>query len=319
MNITLSYSGLSKMLFSPKLYYKHYILGEREESIDSWAVDGSIVDAYLTDQKIEDKFAIVPGVIPTESTKKLVYRIYKQRDGEHVSNDLSAYSEDILNILSEINLHQALKTDAQRLDKILTDDAKNYFKFLCESEGKIVIDTETLERNKARADMVKADAFAADRLQLGGSDFNFEVITQKMLKVDLKKYPGISLRGIPDRIVIDNKNKIVRIIDIKTSSKSLNDFYPDTYNFYNYGLQSAIYIVLVMGDPAMEEYRSYKLEFEFFLIDKYDDFCFFPVSTALMTHNHDELEKAIQIAKYHIENEDYNRPYKFRNGIFVLS
>jgi hypothetical protein len=82
MKVTLSYSGLNKMLFSPKLYYKHYILGEREESVDSWAVDGSIVDAYLTDQKIEDKFAIVPGVIPTESTKKLVYRIYKQRDEE---------------------------------------------------------------------------------------------------------------------------------------------------------------------------------------------------------------------------------------------
>jgi hypothetical protein len=319
MNVTLSYSGLNKMLFSPKLYYKHYILGQREESVDSWAVDGSIVDAYLTDQKIEDKFAIVPGVIPTESTKKLVYKIYKQRDEEHVSTDLSAYSEDILDILIEINLHQSLKTDAQRLEKILTDDAKNYFKFLCESEGKIVIDMETLERNKARADMVKADAVASDRLKLTGSDFNYEVITQKMLQVALKKYPGVTLRGIPDRIVIDNKNKVIRIIDIKTTSKSLNDFYPDTYNFYSYGLQSAIYVVLVMGDSSMQEYKGYKLEFEFFVIDKYDDFCFFPISSALMSHNHDELEKAIQIATYHIQNEDYNRPYKFRTGIFVLS
>ncbi len=130
MNVTLSYSGLNKLLFSPKLYYKHYILGEREESIDSWAIDGSIVDAYLTDQKIEDKFAIVPGTIPTESTKKLVYRIFKERDLEYVSTDLSSYQEDILNILKDINLHQALKTDAQRLEKILTDDAKNYFKLL---------------------------------------------------------------------------------------------------------------------------------------------------------------------------------------------
>ncbi len=119
MNVTLSYSGLNKLLFSPKLYYKHYILGEREESIDSWAIDGSIVDAYLTDQKIEDKFAIVPGTIPTESTKKLVYRIFKERDLEYVSTDLSSYQEDILNILKDINLHQALKTDAQRLDTSL--------------------------------------------------------------------------------------------------------------------------------------------------------------------------------------------------------
>jgi len=249
MNVTLSYSGLNKLLFSPKLYYKHYILGEREESIDSWAIDGSIVDAYLTDQKIEDKFAIVPGTIPTESTKKLVYRIFKERDLEYVSTDLSSYQEDILNILKDINLHQALKTDAQRLEKILTDDAKNYFKFLCESEGKMVIDQETLDRNKARADLVKQDSMASSRLYLNGSTFKVEVLTQKMLSVELKKYPGITLRGIPDRIIIDNENKTITVIDIKTTSKGLDDFYPNTYEFYNYGLQSAIYVVLALGDP----------------------------------------------------------------------
>lgn len=319
MNITLSYSGLNKLLFSPKLYYKHYILGEREESIDSWAVEGSIVDAYLTDQKIEDKFAIVPGTLPTESTKKLVYKIYKERESEHISNNLSDYHEDILKSLQDINLHQALKTDTQRLDKILTDDAKNYFKFLCDSEGKIVIDTETLEKGKAKADCVKQDAMASSRLHLNGSDFNNEVITQKMLSLQLKKYPGITLRGIPDRIIIDNKKKIITVIDIKTTSKGLNNFYPDTYEFYNYGLQSAIYVVLAHGDKFMEEYKNYSVNFEFFVIDKYDNFCFFPVSTALMSHNHSELDAALNKAMYHFNNSDFNRPYEYRSGIFVLS
>lgn len=319
MNVTLSYSGLNKLLFSPKLYYKHYILGEREESIDSWAIDGSIVDAYLTDQKIEDKFAIVPGTIPTESTKKLVYKIFKERDHEYVSTDLSSYQEDILNILKEINLHQALKTDAQRLEKILTDDAKNYFKFLCESEGKMVIDQETLDRNKARADLVKKDSVASSRLYLNGSTFKVEVLTQKMLSVELKKYPGITLRGIPDRVIIDNENKTITVIDIKTTSKGLDDFYSNTYGFYNYGLQSAIYVVLALGDPSMVDYRNYKVNFEFFVIDKYDDFCFFPISSALMSHNHSELELSLEKAVYHFKNNDFNRPYKYRSGIFVLS
>lgn len=319
MNVTLSYSGLNKLLFSPKLYYKHYILGEREESIDSWAVEGSIVDAYLTDQKIEDKFAIVPGILPTESTKKLVYKIYKERDSDNTSTNLSDYHISILENLKSINLHQALKTDEQRLIKILTDDALNYFKFLCESEGKIVIDSETLEKGKAKADCVKQDSMASARLHLNGSDFNTEVITQKMLSLKLKKYPGVTLRGIPDRIIIDNQKKIITVIDIKTTGKGLDKFYPDTYDFYRYGLQSAIYVVLAHGDESMKEFIGYKVNFEFFVIDKYDNFCFFPVSTALMSHNHSELDDALNKAMYHFNNSDFNRPYEYRSGIFVLS
>ena len=39
----LSYSGLNKLLFSPKLYYKHYVLQQREEKLESYLIDGKVI------------------------------------------------------------------------------------------------------------------------------------------------------------------------------------------------------------------------------------------------------------------------------------
>ena len=318
MSKKLSYSGLNKLLFSPKIYYRHYILGEKQDSIDSWAIEGSIVDAYLTDQKITDKFSVVPGNIPSESTKKLIYKIYKERNLENPSVDLLTYQEEILEGLREINLHQALKTDAQRLDKILTEDAKNYFKFLCESEGKIVTDVETLINGKFRADLVKDDSMSSARLCLAGSSFNKEVLTQQMFEHDLTNEYGFILRGIPDRIVIDHRNSTITIFDIKTTGKTLADFYPDTYEYLKYDLQSAIYSFLIKKNLVKDELKSYSVRFEFFVIDKYDQFCFFPVSHASMEHNMNKLKEALNKAKYHLSTEDFSRPYEFKDGIYNI-
>lgn len=314
---TLSYSGLNKILFSPKLFYAHYILGEREESIDSWAVEGSLFDCLLTDpDTFHQRFAVVPGVIPTENTKRLVYRVFKERDEESISTDLGVYQDDILNVLKDMNLHQALKTDEQRLDKILTEDAKNYFKFLCEAESKIVIDNETLDRNKSRADMVRLDALANQRMYLSDAPEHIEVLQQPHLEVDTTDKFGFKLRGIADRIIIDHQAKKITIIDVKTTSKTLADFYPDTYNFYRYDLQAAMYVYLVSFNP---KYRGYGISFEFFVVDKYDQFAFFPLSLDAMARNERALLESLEIAKYHIENVDYTLPYQFRNGIFVIT
>ena len=43
MKLDLSYSSINKMLFSPKLFYSHYILNEREEKLESYLVEGKLV------------------------------------------------------------------------------------------------------------------------------------------------------------------------------------------------------------------------------------------------------------------------------------
>jgi len=43
---SLSYSGLSKMMYSPSLFYRHYVLQQREEKLDSYLVDGKLFTVY---------------------------------------------------------------------------------------------------------------------------------------------------------------------------------------------------------------------------------------------------------------------------------
>ena len=125
----LSYSGLNKLLYSPALFYKHYILQQREEKLDSYLIDGKVIHCLLLDNgSFDEQFILMPSTLPTDNTRKLVDRIYDQV--KEAPGLLENYTVEILEYLKEIKLHQSLKTDQQRLDKILTDDAKSYFEFL---------------------------------------------------------------------------------------------------------------------------------------------------------------------------------------------
>ena len=56
-----SYSSLNKLLFSPSLFYKEYILFDREVKTDKHLVEGKLVHCLLFEpENVEEKFSIVP-------------------------------------------------------------------------------------------------------------------------------------------------------------------------------------------------------------------------------------------------------------------
>jgi hypothetical protein len=42
-----SYSGLNKLLYSPAMFYNHYVLNQREDSKDAHLVGGSVLHCLL--------------------------------------------------------------------------------------------------------------------------------------------------------------------------------------------------------------------------------------------------------------------------------
>ena len=57
----LSYSGLNKMLFSPKLFYNHYILKQKEDKIESYLIDGKVIhNLLLDDGRFDQNFVLLP-------------------------------------------------------------------------------------------------------------------------------------------------------------------------------------------------------------------------------------------------------------------
>jgi hypothetical protein len=308
-----SYSSLNKLLFLPSSFYSHYILNKREEKLESYLVEGRIIHCLLLEPKnFKKQFVIVPNKTPTGNTLKLLYDIFRNKKA---SNDLTDYKKEILNWLSENNLHQSLKEDDKRIEKILTKNNIEYFKHLCELKNKTQIDTETYNICLEKVKIIKSNKEAYNLIKPNSSGFELVLVeNEKYLKCKLKDYP-FGLHGIIDNLTIDYENKIVTINDLKTTNKSLIDF-KQTIDFYKYWLQAAIYLKLVKEN--YENITDFKFKFNFIVIDNYKQSYVFKVTDKTLLDWQAQLEEILKIANYHYTNKDYTLPFEFAMGHITL-
>lgn len=299
-----SYSGLNKLLFSPRVFYKHYILEQREEKTDTHMIEGSLLHCLLLEpDEFDNKFILLPGKIPTESNKILIenvfYNAYSTQEDSTL--ELIDFEDEILAGLVGANLYQSLKTDAQRLEKILIENNIEYFEFLKKRQSRSVIDQQMLNKVNESVEYIKADKICMELMQLGKENTQSEL----PLSIELDAFP-FGLKGIVDNIVVDKESKTVFINDLKTSGKSIQNF-PESIDYYRYDLQAAIYYLLVRNNIVKG--RDYKIKFTFIVIDKFNQVYPFQVTESTMREWVAGLWKELTKAKYHYENKEYGLPY----------
>ena len=320
-----SYSSLSKLMYCPEVFHKEYILGMKEELEKTYLTEGKLIHSLLLEpDKFEEQYTIMTGKIPSENTKSVIDRVYVHHQelkatGEHKGDDLKDYSNAILDVLLDMNLHQSLKTDEQRLAKICTPDSLIYWKFMLDSFGKTVVDFVMYEKCKRIVDKIKEDSHISKLLCLNaGSEWwsTVEVFNEVAVSTELKQFP-FGLKGMLDNVVVDPINKIIRISDVKTTSKTLKDF-PDSVISYRYNLQAAIYNLLVRNKYEDLVKEGYVIEFYFVVIDKNEQFYPFMVSEETMKTWTLDLRKTLEKAEYHYTNRSYTLPYEFIKETFIL-
>jgi hypothetical protein len=302
-----SYSGLNKLLFSPRVFYKHYILEQKEERTDTHLIEGSLLHCLLLEPNMfEEKFIILPGKIPTDSNKNLIDGIFNNNylQQEDDSLELSDFSDQILEALAAVNLYQSLKTDEQRLEKILIENNKEYFEFLKKRQGKSVIDDATLSKVKDSVEYIKANKVCTELLQLTKPEISQSELP---LQISLDAFP-FGLKGIIDNIVIDKESKTIFINDIKTTGKSLQHF-PETIDYYRYDLQAAIYYLLALNTLIPKNDKNWKIAFTFIVIDKFNQVYPFQVKQSTINQWITGLWQELNKAKYHYEEKEYGLPY----------
>lgn len=303
-----SYSSLNRLLFSPTLFYKDYILKDREIRTDRHLIEGKLVHCLLFEpDNLTEKFNIVPGKTPSDNVRK-------------VFKDMSLYTDEknldkvpdsiVLDSLKHMNLYQSLKTDEQRIAKIKIEDHKPYWEFV-NNPVVDVVDQETLERSKEQVEIIKQNKFVKEMLNVPVTDFELDPIqtfVEQPLECTLKSHP-FGLRGIIDWYQINSDDKTVTICDLKTTSKSIAEF-GETVEFYNYWMQAAIYCKLVV-ENLDSELSDYKILFNFVVIDKYDQVYVFDVLDSTLSMWAGELGNVLNKAKYHYDNKNYSLPYEF--------
>ncbi len=310
-----SYSSINRLIFSPKLFYKDYILLDKEERTESYLMEGKIIHCLLFEpSELDNKFSLVPGKVPSDSIKKVLKSVTLYTDVPILTN-----VEDmvILDSLKEINLYQALKTDESRIAKVKTDDAEEYYKFMC-TKGKDVIDNDMLERSKERVEIIKENEEVMALFNLVQTDFELDPIeayAEQKLETNLKDHK-FGLKGIVDYYQINHETKTISIIDLKTTGKTIVDF-TETVDFYNYWLQASIYTKLVI-DNIDDAAADYKILFKFVVIDKYNQVYVFDVSGKTLGQWAQRMHGTIERVAYHYNERNYSLPYEFLVNKIVL-
>ena len=312
----ISYSGLNKLLYSPKMFYNHYILKQREDRTDSHLIDGKVIHGLLlNDGSFEENFILLPSTLPTGNSRTVVDKVYSQAEDP---GTLADYGTEILNTLKEINLHQSLKTDDQRLSKIITEETISYFEFLKSKGNRDLIDSETLQRCNEAVTLLKADSKVCELLGLYRSEMeNIDMFNEIELSSDKVGIENIGLKGVADSIQINHDKKIIYINDLKTTGKTITDF-PETVNFYNYSIQAAIYTRLVKEVYKHIITPEWNIVFNFIVIDKYNQvYCFEVSPITLESWDYALSDKLVELY-WHYKNNNYNLPYNFATSQVIL-
>jgi hypothetical protein len=317
-----SYSSLNKLIWNPQIFYQMYVLGIKEERLDNHLVQGKLIHLLLLEpEKFEKEFMMTPGKLPGDSLRQVVDRVfnhYKElsQNGDD-RTELAQFDKAILDVMEDMNYFQNLKTDQQRIDKIITPEAVSYWEFLKTKGSKTLIDPETYKFCNDAVEIIKTNDTICRLIGCNVTEFdNKQVINELPVTAEFssKQY---GLKGIIDNIVIDHDKKVIYINDIKTTSKDLKDF-PESIEFYSYWLQAVIYMIIanqLYGDLIG---NNYSVKFHFVVIDRTFQSYAFPVSDATLNKWLDRFQECIDKAEWHYHNKNYDLPYDFAKGLVVL-
>jgi len=312
-----SYSSINKLLYSPRAFYNHYILKQKEDSTDAHLIVGKTLHCLLLEpDNFDDYFVMLPGKIPTESNKVIIDNIFQKHYLPMNNNSLTLedFPQDLLNQLLVNNLYQSLKTDAQRLEKIITDNNKEYFEFLKTKESKTVIDTAIKAQVDVSIEVLRSNSTVMSLLQLDNNAPGITVFNELKLQTNSVNFP-FGYKGILDNVVIDENSKTIFINDLKTTNKSIQDF-PNAVDYYRYDIQAVIYNLLIYDEfiKNKQNPEEWKIIFTFIVIDKYNLVYPFQVSEQTLANWEANFYDVIQKINYHYRHRDYNLPYELAVG-----
>lgn len=317
---TLSSSGLSKLLYSPELFYRHYVLNQRDDSRTQSMIEGSLLHCLLlTPERFDKEYILSYTGKPSDNVIKILHDLFDLSKGlmedgtvDHYP-DLTYFSEDIIIYLKEINLYQSLKTDEGRLAKVINDKSNDYWNYMIAAEGKQIITVELYDNIKEGVETVKTDpkimelmGFFSDSMNGITSENEIDIVEI----IDDGSLP-FNLRGIIDNLVFVPEKKVIRINDLKKSNKPLS-MVEGTIDFYKYWLQAAMYVRLVSHMfLSQSDYEGWNIEFRFIFVDSYNKPASVKISDETMAKWSAETEEILLKAKLHFDKKNFKLPYSF--------
>ena len=316
----MSYSGLNKLLFSPVLFHQHYILKQRDDVVDKPMVEGKLLHCLLLNpEEFENEFVLMSSDMPSDGPRKVLDKIYEIMKANGKSEMDGTFVEHILDVLKEQNLYQSLKTDDQRIDKMTTEKNIKYLDYKFQAERKTVVDQDMYDFAKNTVETIKSNSKLMDIMGFNQDSLTTNIKQYNELDLVCLEFEDYSfgIRGIIDNLVVDHDAKVIRVNDLKKSSKSIGQF-EESIDYYNYWMQAALYRLLVNHIKETTFGVDYPVEFRFIVVDPYMQVAPIRISEDTQKYWALELEDKLEQANYHFKERDFSLPYEFLTGEYVI-
>ena len=237
-----------------------------EESKSPALLFGSVVDCLvLTPNEFNDRFLVLDFPKFSDSISKIIDSIVNDAK----ENGIKKIDDDFILKELDANSYQTNWKNETRLNKF-KEIAYDIIELKVKEEREI-INTELYYQAtecKNKLECLKDEdsgVFYFSEDPFSDSVLDVEVYSQLKFKAQLKKR---EYKCMIDRLIIDNTNKTIKIVDLKTTGYKEWDFYKGFVDWF-YDIQARLYYQIVNQVINGTEYENYKiLPVEFICINK---------------------------------------------------
>ncbi len=311
----VSNSSLSWFQISPK-YFKLKLDKLIEEEEKQYFKYGQQVHMYILEPKEFDKeYAFLDYETPkSQQQKKFCDTYARLKKGTKNEKLLKAYKE----------AYSSKDKDEKLLDKAikLTKDLSEYIKYVkIAPMYKSILSSSLMNKLNESKNAVlnhkvaRTLVFDEQHNVFGNTD---KLFIQNEFQINWE-HPetGLPCKSLIDRLVIDYEHKVIKLIDLKTTSH-LSDFKASLIEF-NYHRQFAFYWMAIHWYFKNELHLNIDdFEKETFVVaigkGENIEVKVFNIRQPILSEGLDEIERIMPILSWHWENEKWDYPMRYYEG-----
>lgn len=216
---------------------------------------GSLVDCLITGSKDEfnERFLVADFPELADSRIKVIKSVYLRTMGNIPWEQIS---DDVFNSAIEENQFQ-MNWKAETRIKVIRECGKEYYDLLTVSDSKTLVSNDVYNDALKAVDALKTSS-ATQTYFANDDPFNDDIERCYQLKFK-GKFEDYDIKCMADCLYVNNINKFVCPIDLKTSSHKEWDFYKSFID-WRYFIQAQLYWYIIRQNMDKSEvFKNYKL------------------------------------------------------------
>lgn len=313
---TVSASGLSEFNRTP-IAFKAYKEKQDDTTTAYFQLGTAIHCRVLEYDKFDERYYIVTGEKPSGMMGTFIERLH------HYNNVINMSKEQAMEVAyNEAGFKIKFEAVAKKFEE--NGALQDYFVELQESVGKIVLSQEDADLIEKCAQSVMQHKVGETFLNIDELDKSKLIFTELDIKWKMKGF-DFTMRSILDRVVFDKENKVVNIIDLKTTSKNVHTF-KYAYESFSYYRQMAFYghaAMWYVENMLFEDPKEWAVTTAIVAVQTtgYNETVVYSPAPLDMQIGHREIIDLLTDLTWHFENDKWDFPteYYLDGGIVPLA